>query len=370
MTKYKKIIHDQIDSVIKEKILELDINAYRLLETNHYFIISALLCYNVIDQPVFRDNKAKNSITTITGNIAPYTSKNYYKTLYKELEKLAKQLKPLMQESDFFFNTVSVNGRLPDKKIAAVTGLGKYCKNSLIYHPEFGTMLILGEIVYSKQNKLSLTDFIRTVNRLFSTIKANDICHDCHKCIQACPTNAITKFHRINRQKCLQHLSSIFCTFGPAITQAWGRRLYGCTICQDVCPLNKKVKTVKHKTEYGVVGKQFSLEKILQTPYTEQKGLFKGNQIGAAWVSQMAIRRNAILALATYKTDEAVSMLQKALLAEPVELKPYIIQALTNIDNDKSRIFLENQEHNAELPDYIREIISKKIKNSNKYYFL
>ena len=347
----------QIISTIKEQANDLKIDEIRILDAGLYFIISALLCYNEPEKPIPDTCKELESGKTITGNIASYTSKNYYKILYKKLAKLAKKIKPVMQDSLYQNNTVSVNGRLPDKKIAAITNLGQYCKNSLIYHPDFGTQFILGEIVFSKQAKFSPAHFASIINNLFETVRPGNKCHDCQKCIQACPTSAITESYKIDKHKCLQHLSSVFCSFGPEILKIWGRKLYGCTICQDVCPLNKKVKTVRHKANYGFVGKQYSLKKIMQTPLIEQRKLFKGNQMGASWVSQKAIRRNAIMALGTYKSDKAALILQKALLSEPDEIKPYIIQALKKTDNENNKIFLENQKQNTELTDYIRKLI-------------
>jgi len=114
-----------------------------------------------------------------------------------------------------------------EKELAARAGVGWLGKNSCIINPKIGSWLLLGEIL--------------TTLALPADEAAVDHCGSCTRCIDACPTSAITAPYQLDARKCIsyltiEHRGPIDARYEPLI----GTWLYGCDICQDVCPHNAK----------------------------------------------------------------------------------------------------------------------------------
>jgi epoxyqueuosine reductase len=113
-----------------------------------------------------------------------------------------------------------------EKELAARAGVGWLGKNACLINPKIGSWLLLGEIL--------------TTLPLPPDDEATDYCGTCTRCIDACPTGAITEPYRIDARKCISYLTIEH--RGPIsgdLQQKMGDWLYGCDICQDVCPHNR-----------------------------------------------------------------------------------------------------------------------------------
>jgi epoxyqueuosine reductase len=114
-----------------------------------------------------------------------------------------------------------------EKELAVRAGVGWLGKNTCLINPKIGSWLLLGEIL--------------TTLALPTDEAATDHCGTCTRCIDACPTEAITAPYQLDARKCIsyltiEHRDEIPATLRPQI----GDWLYGCDICQDVCPHNSK----------------------------------------------------------------------------------------------------------------------------------
>ena len=117
-------------------------------------------------------------------------------------------------------------GPLLEKPIAASAGLGWQGKSTILIEPKRGTWSFLGNIV--------------TTLSLAPDAPEKDRCGSCTRCIDICPTKAITAPYQLNASRCIsyltiEHKGSIPLEFREAI----GDRLYGCDECLDVCPWNR-----------------------------------------------------------------------------------------------------------------------------------
>ena len=113
--------------------------------------------------------------------------------------------------------------------------MGWVGKNTCLINEEIGSWLFLGEIV--------------TTLRLPADQPAVDRCGTCRRCIDACPTQAITEPYRLDARKCISYLTIEHRgEVDPKLAEKFGNWIYGCDICQDVCPWNSKaiVATEKH----------------------------------------------------------------------------------------------------------------------------
>lgn len=227
------------------------------------------------------------------GLIARYTQRNYYKELKNRLKKLGNFLKKEYQAK---FVTHSC-GPICEKPIARRSGLGYYGKHSIIINHHYGSWIVLGEIITDLEIECD------------EPIKVD--CGLCQKCIDACPTRAIISPYIIDRKGCIQALTAKDTIILDEIAAVWGNRLYGCTTCQDVCPINKKIKPEPPKTELGIVGEFLPLIEILKMDELSYRQRYKDNQISSGWVSFNAIRRNALLALGNIRDRKTIPIIKR-----------------------------------------------------------
>lgn len=117
-------------------------------------------------------------------------------------------------------------GPLLEKPIAEAAGLGWQGKSTILIEPKRGTWSFLANIV--------------TTLELPSGEKQKDRCGSCTRCIDVCPTRAITAPYQLDASKCISYLTIEHDGSIPEVfREAIGDRLYGCDECLDVCPWNK-----------------------------------------------------------------------------------------------------------------------------------
>jgi epoxyqueuosine reductase len=165
------------------------------------------------------------------GNISVYArGRDYHEVVKKQLRVLASWIaKEFATEVKLFVDTAPVM----EKPIAQQAGLGWQGKHTNLVSREYGSWLFLGEVFTS----LELTP----------TAPETDHCGTCQKCIDICPTQAITAPYQLDARRCLSYLSIEH--QGPIpheFRKAMGNRIYGCDDCLAVCPWNKYAQ--RHST--------------------------------------------------------------------------------------------------------------------------
>jgi len=124
-----------------------------------------------------------------------------------------------------------LKGALPARWAAAKAGLGKFGHNNFIYSEEHGSYIWIDAWIVDEE-----LDYDNAPENL-SLSACNE---NCHKCVKACPTNALSKEFSMDRGKCVTHVT---CNSKDVpnenIRTGLGLWLYGCDACQDACPMNK-----------------------------------------------------------------------------------------------------------------------------------
>ena len=152
----------------------------------------------------------------------------YGRDYHKVLKKKLRQLFYYMKE-----NIGSIEGRVfvdsapvHERAWAKLSGLGWIGKNSLLINKNIGSYFFISEIICD----LELEYDSPVSNR----------CGNCTKCIDACPTNAITQAQVIDANKCISYLTiENKDTIPEELKNEMNQSIFGCDICQDICPWNK-----------------------------------------------------------------------------------------------------------------------------------
>ncbi|MEI6667581.1 MAG: tRNA epoxyqueuosine(34) reductase QueG [Acidobacteriota bacterium] len=149
---------------------------------------------------------------------------DYHRVIADRLDLLLTWMRAV--SADAFDARVAVDtGPVQERVYAQRAGLGWIGKNTCVIHPDFGSWLLLGEIVTSLA--------------LEPDVPAFDQCGTCALCIEACPTRAIVEPHVLDARLCLSYLSiEIKGRIPTDRRRDLGSRVFGCDICQDVCPYN------------------------------------------------------------------------------------------------------------------------------------
>ena len=119
------------------------------------------------------------------------------------------------------------SGVLLEKAWAQRTGIGWQGKNTLLINKQYGSFLFIGIILTDLEIDPDLPD--------------RDHCGSCSRCLTACPTSALEQPYILNPLKCIAyHTIEVKDEIPAEIRKRVGDRIYGCDICQEVCPFNKK----------------------------------------------------------------------------------------------------------------------------------
>jgi epoxyqueuosine reductase len=142
-------------------------------------------------------------------------------------------------------------GPVSERVAAQRAGLGSLAKNTLLINPKLGSWLFLGVILttldFAATNAAALPwpDPESAARDLTWTDEnetpAPDLCGQCTLCIDACPTGAIVEPYVLDARRCISYLTiELRVAIPEELRSPMGRQVFGCDICQDVCPWNRK----------------------------------------------------------------------------------------------------------------------------------
>jgi epoxyqueuosine reductase len=155
------------------------------------------------------------------GRLPRYTWFDAYAELRAKLEELGRRL------GGAYRVLVDANQHV-DREGAARSGVGFYGKNTMLITRRHGSWVVLGTLV---------TDVA-----LEPTPRLNLDCGDCTLCIDACPTGALDEPGTLDATKCLSYWTQSAAPIPDGYREHLGRQVYGCDICQDVCPWNRGIE--------------------------------------------------------------------------------------------------------------------------------
>ena len=178
------------------------------------------------------NGKNAKNLSETQGKIAEYArGGDYHKFIKKKLLRILKDLKEIDQtiEGRSFVDTAPIL----ERDLAVKAGLGWKGKNSLLLNRNLGSYFFLGVLLLNKE--------ITNLNLL-----EENHCGTCNECIEECPTKAIIAPEIIDARKCISYLTIEL--RGPIprdLRSMMGNHIFGCDICQIVCPWNEKAPETK-----------------------------------------------------------------------------------------------------------------------------
>jgi epoxyqueuosine reductase len=156
---------------------------------------------------------------------------DYHKVMWSKLNALAEALKARFSEP-FAARAYADTGPVAERVFAKYAGLGWLGKNTLLLNKAYGSWLFLGVILTSLDLPQSLEP---------AESPPPDLCGSCRRCLDACPTEALVAPYVLDARRCISYLTIELRESIPEEFRApIGGQVYGCDICQDVCPYNRK----------------------------------------------------------------------------------------------------------------------------------
>ena len=153
---------------------------------------------------------------------------DYHEIMRAKLEKLRGAIESLAPgvETRVYVDT----GPVVERAFARYSGIGWTGKNTCLINPSKGSWFFLGVILTSLE--------------LEPDLPAPDRCGSCTRCLDACPTGALTKPHIMDASRCIAYLNiELKGSIPEKYREQIGSNLFGCDICQDVCPWNRRQET-------------------------------------------------------------------------------------------------------------------------------
>ena len=211
------------------------------------------------------------------GKISRYAwGKDYHLIIWKKLELLENELKKINPsfESKSYVDT----GPVMDKAWAVKSGLGWMGKHTNVINKEIGSWFFIANL-------------ITNIEFEYSSI-VTDHCGSCTACLDACPTNAIVNEYILDSTKCISYLTIENKKEIPEkFKNKFDNWIFGCDICQDVCPWNIKFSMETKNAEFLPVNKEFKISEILNMNEDEFRERFSESPVKRTKLN--GLKRNA-----------------------------------------------------------------------------
>ena len=188
-------------------------------------VISVAVVYNTDRTSAPQDPRTSGLQDRV--HVAKYArGDDYHAVLRPRLRELLKWLSEAAGPGLEAFTCVD-DGPVQERVYAEAAGLGWIGKNTCLINPSIGSWLFLGEIVTNLD--------------LEPDTPSTDQCGSCTRCLDACPTGAIVAPYELDATRCLSYLTiEVRGAVAEPLRQAIREEVYGCDICQDVCPWNRR----------------------------------------------------------------------------------------------------------------------------------
>jgi epoxyqueuosine reductase len=238
-------------------------------------VISAALCY-------WHDGGAP---PPGHGRLPRYTWFDAYAQLRVKLDQLGRRL------GGEYRVLVDANQHV-DREAAARSGVGFYGKNTMLITRRFGSWVVLGTLV--------------TGVEVEATPPLELDCGSCTLCIEACPTGALDEPGALDANKCLSYWTQAGAAIPEPYREELGNQVYGCDICQDVCPWNRGIEK-RRAGEEPPAGAEPHVSLVDWLEAADEELAARYDRLFVPRNDPRYLRRNALVALGNTGGDPALA---------------------------------------------------------------
>ncbi|MGB9591206.1 MAG: tRNA epoxyqueuosine(34) reductase QueG [Candidatus Kryptoniota bacterium] len=274
----------------------------------------------------------------LAGRVAAYAwGRDYHLVMKEKLKQLADYLVELVGKP-LQYRVFSDSAPILERDLAQRAGLGWIGKNSCLINPKLGSYFFLGEI---------LLDCALPPDTPFS----NDYCGKCNRCIQACPTQCILPNRTVDARRCIAYLTiELRSAIPETFHAAMGNWLFGCDICQEVCPWNQHAlkRAVDPELQRNQERFPLDLSQILKLDENEYRQCFSESAIQR--VKWGGLARNAAIVLGNLakqfpqKRERVFGILADALFHHPEAfVRRHVVISLKRIGGQSAKNALRCQ---------------------------
>jgi epoxyqueuosine reductase len=256
---------------------EISCHPERLLEGARSVVSAALVYYAPGPEP----NAGE-------GRLARHAWRDYYAELRLKLDSLGRRI------GGAYRVLVDSNEHV-DREAAVRAGIGFFGKNGLVIAPRLGSWVVLGTLV---------SDVV-----IESGEPLERDCGSCRLCVDACPTGALVQDGVLDARLCLSYWTQARSAIPEPVREKMGASVYGCDICQQVCPWNRGVEKRGGKSTFEAGEPLVSLRDWLTTG--DRELLARYQRLYVPRRDPRVMRRNAIVALASTGAREHEPLLER-----------------------------------------------------------
>jgi epoxyqueuosine reductase len=224
---------------------------------------------------------------------------DYHKVLLKGLRRLETELHEAFGpfESRAYVDT----GPVVERSLARAAGVGWTGKNTCLIHPKLGSWNFLAVLVTSLELAEEQTP-----------LAVPDRCGSCRRCLDACPTEALIAPYQMDATRCISYLTIEHRgEIDDELMAGMGRQVFGCDICQDVCPWNRKAPLGMGNPDLTARGELVNpdLEWLARLEEADFERLFNGSPVRRAGF--LGLRRNVAIAMGNLGLSRFLPVLER-----------------------------------------------------------
>lgn len=222
-------------------------------------------------------------------------------------------------------------GPLVDRAAAVRAGIGWFGKNGNVLTKEFGSWVLLGELI--------------TTLELEPDVPLKTNCGNCEVCIDRCPTRAIGPHGTVDARRCISDLTQLKTPIPLELRKAIGNRLWGCDDCQTACPVNERKRGAPTQSGRGPfsplpqIGVAMDLPSVLRMTKAQFRTWFGPTSM--AWRGKAVLQRNAAVALGNSRDPRATVHLIAALEDRKPLVRGHAAWALGELGGAEAREALQ-----------------------------
>ena len=234
--------------------------------------------------------------------------RDYHDAVMTRLWQVQAALKSAAASDDLITRCYVDTGPIVERVVAKYAGIGWIGKNTCIINQKMGSWMFLGVILTSIEFTSPECE-----GDLGRSLPAPDRCGTCTRCIEACPTDALIAPYQLDSNKCISYLTIEKRGALPEddeLREGMGRHVFGCDICQDVCPWNRKAP-VTNAAEFQPREELVNpaLEWLAEMSAEEFTKTFRGSPVRRA--KRAGLRRNAVIAMGNSGERKFLPLLKK-----------------------------------------------------------